>query len=131
MNQTQPKPSRRSQAALILVFAGIAGLVIMTGNFKAIFNLLYNRNTAVIAVVVLVEYVILKGFDRSAQYRRQLEALRTKRNEDLAAIQKLEAKLSELRTMMEKSETDGSPADLARAAKAEIESALSQLRARN
>ena len=85
---------------LILITIGVLALIALTGNFRVILETLYKPYTALIAVIMLVEYVILKGADRSHIYRRELEAARETRRADLLAMRNMETRLVELRARL-------------------------------
>jgi len=98
------KPRRRpkfgSGEIIILILIGLLGLIVVTGNLNSILDRIFGVTTALIVVVMLVEYLILKGSDRSAIYRRELEVARLKRRDDLLAMRDLETQLDALRAQM-------------------------------
>ncbi len=85
---------------LVLMAIGILALIVLTGNFKLIIETLYKPYTALIVVIMLVEYVLLKGADRSQIYRRELEAARERRRDDVLALREMEMQLVELRARL-------------------------------
>lgn len=91
------RPRIGSGEIIILMAIGILTLIVVTGNHRLILDKLYSPTTAFIAVVMLVEYLLLKGSDRTAIYRRELEAARQKRRDDLLALRDLETQLVEMR----------------------------------
>ncbi len=123
---------------------GVIALIVVTGNFSAIVRVLYSPYAAFVAVVMLVEYIILKGADRSALYRRELEATRAKRRDDLLEMQKIEAALVELDEELAgidgdaeadngdgaTDETQSSTRQLARSSREKLRDALDRLRSR-
>ncbi len=119
-------PSRARQYTVGLIILGVVVLIVATGNATPLVSLLYNRYAALIAVIVLVEYVILKGFDRSAQYGRQLESLRARRHEDLATLEQVEQKLERAKASLDAAKPETPAAEL-ETPKREIESALELL----
>ncbi len=120
----------RSGEVVILISIGVLVLALVTGNFRSILDKLYSPYAALIAVIMLVEYVLLKGADRSAMYRRELEAARTKRREDLLTLRKMETKLDEIQADLRRIETESSASDLADHTRAELEELLTELRSR-
>jgi hypothetical protein len=98
------KPRRRPKFGagemIILMIIGILILIVVTGNLRFIWEKLYSAYSAFIAVIMLVEYLLLKGSDRSAIYRRELEAARQKRRDDLLALRDMETQLVELRARL-------------------------------
>jgi purine-cytosine permease-like protein len=85
---------------IILIVIGVLILIVVTGNYPKIIEAIYGPYTVLIAVIMLVEYLILKGGDRSDLYRRELEVARHKRRDDLLALREMETQLVEMRTHM-------------------------------
>ncbi|HOR27578.1 MAG TPA: hypothetical protein PLG73_06125 [Candidatus Sumerlaeota bacterium] len=88
---------------IILMTIGILALIVITGNLRnlrAILNWLYSPYAAFIVVIMLVEYLLLKGADRSHIYRRELDAARQKRRDDLLALRQIETELVDLRARL-------------------------------
>jgi len=81
----------------ILIGAGLLALTIVTGKFGRILDFLYSPYAAFLAVVMIAEYVIVKGADRSSLYRRGMEAAREKRQEDLLTFRAMETVLHSVR----------------------------------
>lgn len=86
---------------IILFAIGLLSLIIVTGNFTRIAQWLFSPTAIIIVVVILLQYLLLKGADRSDIYRRELEAARQKRRDDLLALRELEARLSAMRANLE------------------------------
>jgi Skp family chaperone for outer membrane proteins len=126
----QTKKVRRPDMMMVLVLLGLALLILATGNLGRLVELFYNRTAALIAVIVLVEYVILKGLDRSAQYRRQLESSQTKRRQDLLALQKIERELEQLVVELREEAEKKKQADWAESLREKIQRLLQELRSR-
>jgi hypothetical protein len=88
----------------ILIVIGVIGLIVITHNHQIIIDRLYGKlysgTSALIAVVMLVEYLLLKGADRSPIYLRELEAARQRRRDDLLALREMETQLVELRSRL-------------------------------
>lgn len=97
----QRRPRFGSGEMTILVVIGVLILIAVTGNFARIIDALYGPYTVLIAVIMLVEYLILKGGDRSDIYRRELEAARHKRRDDLLALREMETQIVELRAHLQ------------------------------
>ena len=104
---------------------GLLGLILLTGNALTILRHLYSPYAAFVAVVMLVEYVLLKGADRSALYRRELEAARQKRREDLLALREMETALVRLTDRL-----DRSPECASEEARRELIKVIERLRSR-
>lgn len=106
------RPKIGSGEIIILMIIGILILIVVTGNLRFIWEKLYSAYSAFIAMIMLFEYLLLKGSDRSGIYRRELEAARQKRRDDLLALRDMETQLIEARarlaTALER--TDASPA---------------------
>jgi hypothetical protein len=121
----------RSGAIAIPIGAAILAILIVVDRGELLLSLLrklYHPFAAFVAVVMLVEYVILKGADRSAIYRRELEAARLKRREDLLMLRRLEGRLVELESELRGREAGAEANELARRAHGEIQAMLELIR---
>lgn len=129
------RPRFGSGEIIILIVMGLLALIILTNNLGALWEKLYSGYSIAIVVIMLVEYLLLKGSDRSPIYRRELEAARVKRRDDLLALRDLETQLVELRgrlaTALER-DADSAPAlrDAVEVARAASETLLARLRER-
>ena len=83
---------------IALMAVGLLVLLVTTGHHHLLIDILYGPYTALIAVIMLVEYILLKGADRSPIYRRELETARQKRRDDVLALRSMEADLALLRS---------------------------------
>lgn len=119
---------------LILIVIGVLALIIVTGNHEIIFNKLYSPTAAIIVIIMLIEYLILKGSDRSPIYRRELEAAREKRRDDLLMLRAIETRLVDLRARLDNDlEHADEPERLAHSAsnaRAVVEDVIKRLRER-
>jgi hypothetical protein len=84
--------------AIAVVF--LAGIVWSAG-VQATVRFLYEPSAIVILVLVLLEYIVLKGRDRSRIYRIELEKMRDKRHRDIEFLRELEAALAALEKDLE------------------------------
>jgi hypothetical protein len=91
---------------MVLIAIGVAALIFVTGYHSLIFEKLYSGYAFFIIVVIVVEYLLLKGADRSDMYRRELEAAREKRRDDLLALREIETRLAELQASLLSLEDD-------------------------
>lgn len=94
------RPIFGSGEIIILIVIGIMALIWVTKNLGVVWEKLYSGAAVAIMVVMLMEYLLLKGSDRSPIYRRELEAARIKRRDDLLALRDIETQLMELRSRM-------------------------------
>lgn len=78
-----------------LVLSGTAGVL-----FDTFANRLYGAFAVLLIVILMVEYILLKGRDRSRVYKIELEALREKRERDVGSMRQLEATLGHLDTSL-------------------------------
>jgi hypothetical protein len=128
------RPKIGSGEIIILIAIGLLLLIVVTGNHRAILEKLYSPTAALIVVIMLVEYLLLKGSDRTAIYRRELEAARLKRREDLLAMRDLERQLVELKVRLSTAlERPGDPETLRQTAEASgqaVQTMLDRLRER-
>lgn len=129
-------PRIGSGEIIILIVIGLLMLVVVTGHYRTILEWLYRPATAFIAVLMMVEYLLLKGSDRTAIYRRELEAARQKRRDDLLAMRDMETELVELRarltTVLERPEGEAAAPlrEAAETTRRGVESVLARLRER-
>ncbi|MFW6304082.1 MAG: hypothetical protein ACOC2L_05615 [Candidatus Sumerlaeota bacterium] len=79
--------------AIITVF--LIGLILQVG-WETFLDLLYRPVAIVIIVFLAIEYILIKGRDRSRIYRIELQQLREKRREDIEFIRNLEEDLEKM-----------------------------------
>jgi hypothetical protein len=85
-------------AAIILVFLfGIVG----SGHAGDLFGILYGRGAILIVVVLIIEYIILKGRDRSRFYKIELLKMRDKRRHYIEFVRNLETQLDQVESSLE------------------------------
>lgn len=84
--------------AIVVVF--LVGVVWSAGIAQTI-RFLYEPIAIVILVLVLLEYIVLKGRDRSRIYRIELEKMRDKRHQDIEFLREQEAALAALEKDLE------------------------------
>lgn len=124
---SQDKPRSKSVAVVLILLVGLVALIVKTGHMPRLLELIYNPWARLTAVIMLVEYVILKGADRSAIYRRELEAGRARRAEDLRGFQMIESELTVLQKELAGEKT-GQGAPGIEAGRERIEKLLLKLR---
>jgi len=81
---------------IIVVLLGV--LLLLTNDINVFFSILYSPYSFLLMVVVLVEYVVMKGLDRSRVYKLENERLKAKRQKELALRQNLEKKLTDIQS---------------------------------
>lgn len=86
---------------VILILIGVLTLIIVTNKWGDIIQTLYSPFSAIVAIIMLIEFLILKGSDRSPIYRRELEAAREKRRDDLLTMRAIETRLVDLRARID------------------------------
>lgn len=94
-----------STEIIILILILLLCMIVVNGKLGRLTELVTGFFTSsyavLLAVVVLVEYLILKGADRSAHYRLELRAARAKRRDDLLALREIESELIALRSRID------------------------------
>jgi hypothetical protein len=85
---------------IVLLIIALLVLLILMERFTLIVEWLYGPTAAVLAVAMVVEYLLLKGSDRSAIYRRERDAAREIRRADVDAMRSLETMAVELRARL-------------------------------
>ena len=107
---------------IVLIVIGILLLIVITGNYAVILKTLLSPYTAFVAVMMLVEYLILKGSDRSDIYRRELEAARNVRRDDLLTLRDIETRLLEMKVKIAPlAEAEGEAQELRQALAGSVE----------
>jgi hypothetical protein len=92
-----PRKPRFGPPEIIFLFVlGLLALIVFTGNARRLIDAIFTPTAVLIIVIVLFEYLILRGSDRSEIYKRELEAARKKRRDDLLALREIEAQLLEM-----------------------------------
>lgn len=93
---TRRRPRRKAFDALIgLVFIMLAGYGIYRYH-QEIFEAFYGPTAMIIMIIMVLEFLVLKSFDRTRLYRLENERLVRRRVEDIKAIRKAEAILAQL-----------------------------------
>jgi hypothetical protein len=85
---------------IVLIVIGLSILAVLTESYRPILDWLYSPYAAVLAVVMVVEYLLLKGSDRSAIHRRERDAAREIRRDDLLAMREMETRVVDLRARL-------------------------------
>ena len=88
---------------------------------------MFSGTSALIAAIMLVEYLLLKGADRSEIYRRELELARLRRRDDLLTLRQIENELTDLRERLARPPAEGDPAADAPARLEEARGAVDRL----
>ena len=96
--QGRERRRRTVSAAEILFLVAIllCVLLLFTGSLSTFLSILYSPFLFIILVVIITEYIILKGADRSRIYRIEIDRLRDKRKEDIAFSREIETELQRL-----------------------------------
>jgi predicted ferric reductase len=82
---------------IILVLIIIHGIIfLLTRDLEIIYRVLYNPYSFFLLVVVILEYIILKGMDRSRIYKLEVERLKKKRRKDMEFHVRVEKQIREL-----------------------------------
>lgn len=94
---SRKSPHRLSNGALILIILGVffTGLI-LSGLAQGLLRKIYDPMAFVLLVLLFVEYILLKGRDRSRIYRLELDQLHEKRRADLRDIRQWESQLGEI-----------------------------------
>jgi hypothetical protein len=87
----------------LIIILGI--LFLLTHDTKIFLSILYSPYSFLLMVVIFLEYIILKGMDRSRIYKLEIQRLKQKRNKDMDLHLKLEKQIQEIQTSLGDSET--------------------------
>jgi len=84
-------------AEIILILVILVGvLLLITHDWDLFFSILYSPYSFILLVVIILEYIILKGMDRSRIYKLEIERLKRKRHRDLEFHVRMEKQIREL-----------------------------------
>lgn len=105
--QKTQKPKRSNFSYLlaqgVLVIIALLGLLLLLLDDYTLFaRILYSPYSFLVLVIMLLEYVVLKGLDRSRIYKLELKRLKAKREKDLVARRKLDEKLKDIEDELDK-----------------------------
>jgi hypothetical protein len=87
---------------ILLLFIFLLVLLLITNSYQTLVDILYSPFSFAIMLIIVLEYIILKGVDRSRIYRLEIERLRSKRAEDIALWRDLEGHLSDALSTLQK-----------------------------
>lgn len=88
-------PRKAFDALILLVILGLIGYGVYR-YFDEILEALYSRTAMVVLVVMVIEFLILKSFDRTRLYRIENQRLVRRRMADLQAMREAESALTDL-----------------------------------
>ena len=86
-------------AILVVFFAG----TIWSGEARNVLSKLYGGVAIIIIIFLMIEYVILKGRDRTRIYKLEVENILKKRQKDIAFLRELERELEDLESCLDSS----------------------------
>jgi amino acid permease len=107
----QRSPTRvwpRAGEVILLLIAAFCLLVLLTQDFGLVTRFFYSPLAIILLIVVFVEYLIIKGGDRSRLYLLELERMREREEEQVARIRRACDEIRRLRTPA--ASADGTPA---------------------
>ncbi len=94
-SQRHGKRRKAFDAVILLVFAAVAGYICYRF-WDDLSAALYSSTAMIILVVMVIEFLILKSFDRTRLYRLENERLVRRRNDDLRAMREAESVLKRM-----------------------------------
>jgi len=87
---------------IILILIIILGVfILIIRDFKKVSELLYHPYSFFLLFVVILEYIILKGMDRSRIYKLEVERLKKKRRKDMEFHVRVEKQIREIQKYTE------------------------------
>ncbi len=82
---------------IILVLIIVHGVIfLLTRDWETIYRILYNPYSFFLLVVVIIEYILLKGMDRSRIYKLEVDRLKKKRRKDMEFHVRVEKEIREM-----------------------------------
>jgi hypothetical protein len=95
-------PSPLKNALLILAIIAVFALgVVLSGGAKEFVRVLYGPGPLVVAILLILQYILLKGRDRSRLYKMELDQVREKRREEADFLRRLEAEIRHIENAVE------------------------------
>jgi hypothetical protein len=94
-----PSPVKNIILILAIVTVFVTGLILTTHG-KDFLRSLYSPVAIIVVIFLAIEYIALKGRDRSRIYRIELDHARTKRRQDLEFLRGVEKEISEIEEMI-------------------------------
>jgi len=80
-------------------------LLLLTNDFDLFLSILYSPFSFLLLVVIILEYIILKGMDRSRIYKLEIQRLKQKRKKDMEWLQRMDKEIREIHNSLGKSKT--------------------------
>jgi hypothetical protein len=109
----QPSVKRvwpRAGEIILLLIAAFCVLVLLTQDFGLVTRFFYSPLAIILLIVVFVEYLIIKGGDRSRLYLIEIERMREREQEQVARTRRALEEIQRLRASATPSEGVTSPA---------------------
>ncbi len=104
---TQKKPPRISNSILAFIILSVFFIgLLLSGAAQTLFSKIYHPVSFIVLILLIVEYILLKGRDRSRIYRIELDQLHQKRNDDLRQIRDWEKQLEQIETLSQQLDSD-------------------------
>lgn len=89
-------PRLRNQWLILFIALVFTAGLLLSGAGRPLFERLYHPAALLIVVLLIVQYILLKGRDRSRMYKIEAEQVRRKRAEDQEFLAECERSLAEL-----------------------------------
>jgi len=87
----------RAGEIVLLVIAAFCALVLLTQDFGLVTRFFYSPLAIILLIVVFVEYLIIKGGDRSRLYLIEIERMREREQEQVVRMRRALEELDRLR----------------------------------
>ena len=87
---------------ILVIFIVFGAGFVLSGGGVEFLRYLYNPVAVVVVIFAMIEYIVLKGRDRSRIYHLELEQLRQRRHEEIDFLRNLEEELRHLEQDLER-----------------------------
>lgn len=127
-NPPPNRPGPKITYGEILIAGLVVGLILLllTNNWR----LLFHPMMFLILIVIIGQYLIQKGVDRSRIYLLQLKQLQAKREDDLAFLREIEREISEILKLLKSAKESNSPQEPLAEAEKRLAQVYSRFRSR-
>jgi len=102
----------RAGEVILLVIAAFCGLVLLTQDFGLVTHFFYSPLAIILLIVVFIEYLIIKGGDRSRLYLIELERMREREQEQIAQTRRAIEEIHRLRAAAKPPAEGTAPSDV-------------------
>jgi len=86
----------KSRWIILAIIAIFAAGIALSGQGRSFLRYLYGPVAIIVVIFAIIEYIVLKGRDRSRIYRLELDQLRARRRQDVEALRGVDEELARI-----------------------------------